>query len=81
MPGSGADNAASIAERIRARIEAYRPEERSIADVRVTASIGLSVAYDVSGNDLVERADRALYVAKRNGKNRIHTLIQPNVTP
>ena len=81
MPGSGADSAASIAERIRTRIEEYRPEERPLADLRVTASIGLSVASDVAGIALVDRADRALYMAKRSGKNRVNTLVQPSVAP
>jgi diguanylate cyclase (GGDEF)-like protein len=81
MPGSGADSAASIAERIRRRIEEYRPEERPLADLRVTASIGLSVASDVAGIDLLDRADRALYMAKRSGKNRVNTLVQPSAAP
>ena len=81
MPGSGADSAASIAERIRRRIEEYRPAERPLAELRVTASIGLSVASDVAGIDLVDRADRALYIAKRSGKNRVKTLIQPGMVP
>ena len=77
MPGSGADSAASIAERIRLRIKEYRPDEPSLADLRVTASIGLSVANDVAGIDLIDRADRALYTAKRDGKNCVKTLIPP----
>jgi diguanylate cyclase (GGDEF)-like protein len=77
MPGSGADSAASIAERIRLRIKDYRPDEPSLADLRVTASIGLSVANDVAGIDLIDRADRALYMAKRDGKNCVKTLIPP----
>jgi diguanylate cyclase (GGDEF)-like protein len=79
MPGSGADSAASIAERIRRRIEEYRATERPLADMRVTASIGLSVASDTAGMDLVDRADRALYMAKRSGKNCVKTLIPPGI--
>jgi diguanylate cyclase (GGDEF)-like protein len=79
MPGSGPDSAASIAERIRRRIEEYQPDERALSGLRVTASVGLSVAHDLSGTDLIDRADRALYIAKRTGKNRVKALIQPNV--
>jgi PleD family two-component response regulator len=37
----------------------------------VTVSIGLSVSYELSPRELIERADRALYEAKRAGKNRV----------
>ena len=71
MPGSGMESAASIAERIRQRIEAFRADERELSDLRVTASIGLSIAEDSLPRELIVRADRALYGAKRTGKNRV----------
>jgi len=71
MPGSGPEDSASVAERIRQRIEEFQPEERELADLRVTASIGLSVSHDMSVRELIERADQALYIAKRAGKNRV----------
>jgi diguanylate cyclase (GGDEF)-like protein len=71
MPGSGVEGAASIAERIRQRIEAFRADERELSQLRVTASIGLSVAEDALSRELIVRADRALYSAKRAGKNRV----------
>jgi diguanylate cyclase (GGDEF)-like protein len=71
MPGSGPENSASIAERIRQRIEQFQPDERELADLHVTASIGLSVSHDMSARELIDRADQALYSAKRAGKNRV----------
>jgi diguanylate cyclase (GGDEF)-like protein len=72
MPGSGPENSTSVAERIRQRIEEFQPEERELADLRVTASIGLSVvSHDMSARELTDRADQALYTAKRAGKNRV----------
>lgn len=72
MPGSGADSASKIAERIRERIEAYRPSDAQLRDLRVTASVGLAVStMEIHAYDLVAGADQALYVAKRGGKNRI----------
>jgi diguanylate cyclase (GGDEF)-like protein len=77
MPGSGPENSAPVAERIRQRIEAFRPSEAELADLRVTASIGMSLSYGGSARELIANADRALYQAKQEGKNRLVTLIPP----
>ena len=72
MPGSDADHAARVAERIRLRIESYQPLDDRFRTLRVTASIGVATsAADTTESDLIERADRALYEAKRSGKNRV----------
>jgi GAF domain-containing protein len=66
--------AATVAERIRARIadEVLRSaEDRS--DGRLTVSIGVATLPDVAydGQQLVRYADKALYLAKRLGKDRV----------
>ncbi len=72
MPGSSAESAALIAERIRQRIAAYRPADHRLRDLRVTASLGVAKSWaGVTALDLIERADRALYAAKRAGSNRV----------
>jgi diguanylate cyclase (GGDEF)-like protein len=72
MPGSSSENALRIAERIRERIETYRPADRVLATTRVTVSVGLAVSSaDATVSQLLERADQALYAAKRAGKNCI----------
>jgi diguanylate cyclase (GGDEF)-like protein len=71
MPGTGVEGATSIAERIRQRIEAFQADERELSDLRVTASIGLSVTVDLPPRELIARADSALYAAKGAGKNRV----------
>lgn len=71
MPGSTAGSTASIAERIRQRIERHRLDLPELTDLRVTASIGLSVSGSSSAEELVQRADDALYRAKHAGKNRV----------
>jgi diguanylate cyclase (GGDEF)-like protein len=74
MPGGTAESAGAIAERIRQRVEAYQRSEHDLADLRVTASIGVAVSPPgVTVRDLIERADRALYHAKKAGKNRVST--------
>lgn len=77
MPGSSPENSASIAERIRQRIEEYKPDEPELKGVRVTASFGLSVSQDMAPRELIDRADQALYMAKRAGKNRVVGLHRP----
>lgn len=70
MPDTTSEMARTVGERLRAAIES--------ADVRhadgepVTASIGVAVA-SVSDtvDSLLARADRALYQAKRQGRNRV----------
>jgi diguanylate cyclase (GGDEF)-like protein len=70
MPGGVLDGATAVAERIRERIEAYRPADRTLEQLRLTASIGLAVSSnDSTGRELIARADQALYMAKRAGKN------------
>jgi diguanylate cyclase (GGDEF)-like protein len=72
MPNSGAQSAATVAERIRRRIESYRFAEPGLSALSVTASIGLAVSTaQLLPRDLIERADQALYQAKTLGKNRV----------
>ena len=71
--------ASSILERIRVRIEAQAFPH---VDYSVTASIG--IAQYRSGetlNDLIGRADRALYAAKDGGRNRIEKAESPGILP
>ena len=71
MPGSGPENSIPVAERIRQRIETFRPTESELADLRVTASIGMAVSRGASARELIAHADQALYEAKESGKNRL----------
>ena len=72
MPGSSAEDAVRVAERIRQRAENCTSTEPGLESVKVTVSIGLAVSRpDSSPRDLINRADVALYEAKRGGKNRV----------
>src|SRR6185295_9442887 len=74
LPETPTEVAAEVAERIRRRIDErlFRPPEAEDV-IRVTVSIGLAAYPNDASNkkELVERADSALYRAKRGGKNAV----------
>jgi diguanylate cyclase (GGDEF)-like protein len=74
LPGTGIDEAVSIAERIRLVTSNTLVETRT-ATVAYTVSTGVvqAPADDVSLGDLVDRADRALYQAKASGRNCVRS--------
>jgi len=67
--------AAVLAERIRARVAAH-PLVTSAGEVKLTVSVGFSDAEagDTGWKVVAQRADQALYQAKRGGRNRIEGL-------
>lgn len=70
MPGSSLDSAAAVAERIRLRIADRQPPLPG--DPSVTVSIGVAeLRAGEHARDMIDRADRALYEAKKAGKNRV----------
>ena len=75
LAGADRDAAVSAADRLRRAIAAVRvPGE----NCRVTASLGVAVMPDDAGETakLVRSADRALYTAKRAGRNRVESAEQ-----
>jgi diguanylate cyclase (GGDEF)-like protein len=74
LPGVAVDDAAVVAERIRAAVADARFEvETSSEPVRATVSIGVaSFPGDAaSAQELIHRADVAAYRAKAQGRNRV----------
>lgn len=68
LPGIGLRNAEDIADRVRKAIK-----EDSSSGVQVTMSFGVSF-FELNCHDpeeLVSRADKALYIAKESGRNRV----------
>ena len=72
LPRTALDGALSIAERVRSAIECLQiPRNDATGSLRVTVSVGVSASSGGDKEALVSDADRALYEAKREGKNRI----------
>ena len=75
LPQTGAAGARVIAERLRQRIAGTTFLRAHGLEVRLTASLGIA-SYPEHGRteeDLVTRADQAMYAAKEAGKNRVQT--------
>ena len=71
LPGAQRKRAMVIAEHLRSKIEATCREVEG-APVALTVSIGVAECVDDdSVATLIKRADRAMYVAKRAGRNRV----------
>lgn len=70
MPDTPADGALQLADRIRQRVAALSLQELSVS-ASITVSLGLATGDGEGSNfdSLYSRADRALYLAKANGRN------------
>ena len=74
LPGAGREDALEIAERLRTSVRERRP-----VGVEVTVSIGVAVSRSdaVDTDDLIARADAALYAAKAGGRDTVRVDVEP----
>ena len=74
LPETASEQAMAAAERIRKAIESQAVDVGETS-VHITASLGI-VAYippeEVTIDELLDRADQAMYIAKRSGRNQVH---------
>lgn len=74
LPGCTLENALAIADRLRETIATRRLVRRSTGEDVGAVTMSVGVARFEAGEpitDLIGRADRALYTAKREGRNRV----------
>ena len=79
MVGSTEVGAMETAERIRKAIEETGTDIGEPEPKMVTISLGIAVFPDDGGTaeELIERADQALYRAKHGGRNRVERALSP----
>lgn len=77
MIGAGADEVAAIAERVRAKLAAqeFAPTHESAFPLTVSIGAAVAQACDVDMDELMRTADRALYLAKARGRNRVEVTV------
>jgi diguanylate cyclase len=74
LPQTDLDTCGSVAERIRRSIADCQFTRRSTGEIlpQITVSIGIGqFQYGETMADLIDRCDRALYLAKKAGRNRV----------
>lgn len=71
LPATSGDEAAAVAERLRAAVEATELGPLVPDGTRVTASLGVAAETGDDAASLQRRADEALYEAKAGGRNRV----------
>jgi diguanylate cyclase len=76
LPGAELATCEAVAERIRRAISECRISRRSTGEILPSITVSIGVGQFQLGEsmaDLIERCDRALYLAKRTGRNRVVT--------
>lgn len=74
LPGASLDISAGVAERVRQRVSDARLTRRATGEEISSITISIGVAQfrlAESAEAMIERCDRALYQAKRSGRNRM----------
>ena len=76
LPETGAAKAKNVAQRIRASLEAETFIPKSGQNVTITISIGVTEYYAKEElSTFIQRADKAMYRSKQNGRNRVSFLL------
>ncbi len=76
LPETSMNGAKEIAERIRSTIEDFKLQREGKEPIKTSVSLGVAEfnADKEDINDLIKRADNALYMAKGKGRNRVYII-------
>lgn len=76
LPDTTVNESKEVAERLRAEIEVAKIQIENGLPINFSVSIGVTSIFDKNENIdvLLDRADKALYIAKNAGRNQVHTL-------
>lgn len=75
LPETKAEEALTVAERIRAGIERQKFITTTDRKAAITISIGVTeYCRNENISEFVQRADRAMYLSKKNGRNRVSSV-------
>lgn len=81
LPDTNLQTAQAVIERLRTGIAAFAPATAAPKAIFVTVSFGIAqLDSDVSVEESINRADAALFAAKRSGRNRA-CIWDPSLTP
>jgi len=78
LPETGAEEARTVGQRIRAALEAEKFSPLPGENVSKTISIGVTEYAPMEGlTSFIKRADKAMYLSKQSGRNRVSVLVAP----
>jgi diguanylate cyclase len=80
LPATALKNAERVAENIRKAVESKKIVKRSTGETLGSITLSIGVSQYVKGEDPAEtinRADACLYAAKRGGRNRVCSELDP----
>jgi len=75
LPETGGAEAKTVAQRIRSALEAERFSPQNDEEVTITISIGVTEYHPKEElSSFIKRADKAMYLSKQNGRNKVSAL-------
>ena len=80
LPETTCEEAQNVAERIRNAVKAEKFDPETESDIVITISIGVTqYAPEEELSAFIQRADKAMYASKQNGRNKVTAIIPENL--